>query len=151
MSKKLISKPALCVNCRICEMSCSLQKSGMFNPVKASIWTRRNENGRDAPMFCRHCLVPPCAKACPVEEGKPILREKETGIVRFSVNNCTGCHECVGACPFDAMRIDPHTEQVFKCDLCDGDPECVKWCPTGAIQYVDTKAIGTVISIDKVK
>ncbi len=149
MPKKLLSKPALCVNCRTCEMSCSLEKSGMFNPVKARIWIQKNKKGLDAPMICRHCLAPPCEKACPVEEEKPILRDKQTGIVRVSLKTCIGCYECVSACPFGAMRVDPHTGQVFKCDLCDGDPECVKWCPTGAIQYVDTKAIGTVSSADK--
>jgi anaerobic carbon-monoxide dehydrogenase iron sulfur subunit len=149
MPKKLLSKPALCVNCRICEMSCSLEKSGMFSPVKARIWIQKNKKGLDAPMICRHCLVPPCEKACPVEEDKPIWRDKETGIVRVSAKNCIGCYECVQACPFGAMRIDPHTGQVFKCDLCDGDPECAKWCPTGAIQYVDAKAFGTVSSIEK--
>jgi len=145
MSKKLISKPALCVNCRICEMACAHQKSGVFSPVKARIWIDKNEKGLNEPVICRHCLRPPCARACPSEKGIPIQRDRKTGIVRFSNENCVGHHACIGACPFGAMRIDPHTGQVFKCDLCGGDPECVKWCPTGALQYVDVKAIGTVI------
>ena len=150
MSKKLLSKPALCVNCRICEMSCSLEKTGMFNPVKARVWINKNKHGQDAPMICRHCLVPPCEKACPVEGEKPIQRDNNKGIVNFSIKNCIGCYECVKACPFGAMRLDPNTGQVFKCDLCGGDPECAKRCPTGAIQYVDTKTIGAVSAADKV-
>ena len=59
-------------------------------------------------------------------------------------------YECVKACPFGAMRVDPHTGHVFKCDLCEGDPECAKWCPTGALQFVDTKTIGTLSSAGKV-
>jgi|YNPBryantNP2012_1023418.scaffolds.fasta_scaffold01381_5 carbon-monoxide dehydrogenase iron sulfur subunit len=150
MARKLICKPALCVNCRTCEMSCSLEKSGMFNPVKARIWIQKSKKGFYTPMICRHCLEPPCEKACPVEEGKPIWRDKKTGIVHVFTRNCIGCYECVAACPFGAMRIDPHTGGVFKCDLCQGDPVCAKWCPTGAIQYVDTKALGTLASIDKI-
>ena len=47
MGKKFISKPALCVSCRICEMSCSLEKTGTFNPVKAMPctnvrWVKKN-------------------------------------------------------------------------------------------------------------
>jgi len=150
MSMKLVSKPALCVNCRICEMSCSLQKTGTFNPVKARIWIHRSKKGLDTPMICRHCLVPPCEAACPVEGEKPIWRDKTTGIVHLSLKRCIGCYECVKACPFGAVRIDPHSGQVLKCDLCGGDPECAKWCPTGAVQYVDTKAIGTLNATDTV-
>jgi anaerobic carbon-monoxide dehydrogenase iron sulfur subunit len=130
-------------------MACSLEKAGMFNPVKARIWIQRNKKGQDAPMICRHCVNPPCAKACPVEVDKPIQRDKETGIVSLNFATCIGCYECVTKCPFGAIRVDPHTEEVFKCDLCGGDPECVKWCPTGAIQYVDTKAVGTIRAKDK--
>ena len=68
----------------------------------------------------------------------------------LDLKTCIGCHDCVVACPFGAMRIDPHDDQVFKCDLCGGDPECAKWCPTGAIQCVDAKAYGTVSAVDKV-
>lgn len=150
MPKKLICKPALCVNCRMCEMACALEKSGIFSPVKARIWIHKSKKGQDTPMICRHCLEPPCEKACPVTEGKPIRRDRETGIVRLTPKNCIGCYECVAACPFGAMRIDPHTGQVFKCDLCEGDPECVKWCPTGALQFVDTKTIGSLTVVEKI-
>ena len=131
-------------------MACALEKTGMFSPVKSRIWILHNKKGVDTPMICRQCLHPPCEKACPVEDEKPIRKDKKTGIVSFSAETCIGCYECVKACPFGAMRIDPHTGQVFKCDLCGGDPECVKWCPTGAIQYVDTKAIGTLSAMDKI-
>jgi len=144
MSKKLYARPALCVNCRICEMACALEKTGLFTPVKARVWIHRNKRGQDSPMICRHCLTPPCEAACPVHGQKPIRRDKETGIVRFFLTGCIGCYECVKACPFGAMRVDPHTGHVFKCDLCDGDPECARWCPTGALQFVDTKALGTL-------
>ncbi len=148
--KRLHSRPALCVNCRICVMSCSLEKSGVFNPAKARIWIHRNKKGQDAPMNCRHCINAPCEKSCPVEVDKPIWRDNEAGIVRIALQTCIGCYECVEACPFVAMRVDAVTSQVFKCDLCEGDPECVKWCPTGAIRYADTKAIGALTAAEKV-
>ena len=150
MSKTLFTRPSLCVNCRICEMACSLSKTGMFNPVKSRVWIQRDKEGLNVPMICRHCLSPPCEKACPVEGEKPIFRDKETGIVHFSSENCIGCYECVKACPFGAIRVDPEVEQVFKCDLCGGDPECAKWCPTGAIRYVERRTIGTLSAVDRV-
>lgn len=146
MRKKLSTKPSLCVNCRICEMTCSFNKTGTFNPVKARIWTHRNHKGVDMPMICRQCTSPPCEKACPVGA---ISRDNESGIVRISLEECIGCYECVKACPFSAIRVDPEG-QVFKCNLCGGDPECVKWCPTGAIKYVDVGAIGTLSATHRV-
>jgi carbon-monoxide dehydrogenase iron sulfur subunit len=146
MRNKLISRPRLCVNCRICEMACSLSKTGVFNPVKARIWIHRNKKGSDMPMICRHCTSPLCEKACPVGA---ILIDNENGIVRVSLEDCIGCYECVKACPFSAIRVDPDSGYVFKCDLCGGDPECVKWCPTEAIKYVGQGAIGTWSAVDK--
>lgn len=146
----LVSKPALCVGCRMCEMSCALEKSGMFNPVKARVWIHRNKKRLDTPMICRHCLKPPCDESCPVKGERPIRRDQESGIVRLHLQHCIGCYECVSACPFGAMRVDPHSGDVFKCDLCEGDPECAKWCPTGALQYVERKAMGTLSAQDKV-
>ncbi|MFO7962338.1 MAG: 4Fe-4S dicluster domain-containing protein [Desulfobacterales bacterium] len=149
MANKLISKPDLCVNCRMCEMACSLMKTGMFNPAKARIWIYQNHKDTVYPMICRHCVSPPCEKACPVEGKKPIRRSKESGIVFMVPEGCIGCYECVGACPFNAIRIDPETDAVIKCDLCGGDPECAKWCPTGALQYVDTKAMTALKASEK--
>ena len=79
-----------------------------------------------------------------------IFRDNETGIVRISMEDCIGCYECVKACPFGAIRIDPEEETVFKCDLCEGDPECAKWCPTGAIKYVERRNVATLSAIEKV-
>ena len=147
---KLFARPHLCVNCRICEMICSLENSGMFTPAKARIWIDRNKKGQDTPMICRHCLNPPCKEACQVDGEKPIQRDDKTGIVKFDSEKCDNCHTCVDACPFQAIRIDKNTGQINKCNLCNGDPACVKWCPTGAIQVIDSKAIGAVVAIEKI-
>jgi Fe-S-cluster-containing hydrogenase component 2 len=51
-----------------------------------------------------------------------------TGAVVINDDVCTGCLDCVDACPFDAIPVGPNNE-VLKCDLCGGDPLCVKYCP----------------------
>jgi Fe-S-cluster-containing dehydrogenase component len=33
------------------------------------------------------------------------------------------------------MKYDERHKNVFKCDLCDGDPICVKFCQYDAIRY----------------
>ncbi len=140
MGNKLLISPDLCVSCRICEMSCSLEKSGMFNPVKSRIRIKKNKKLQYVPFVCRQCKSAPCEKACPVKDSKPIQRDRDANIVRLDLENCDNCYECVDACSFGAMRIDPHSKQLFKCDLCNGDPECVKWCPTGAIVFTEKEA-----------
>lgn len=143
MPGKLVADPNLCVNCRMCEMACSLEKTSTFNPSKARIWIDRWEEGAFVQIHCRHCVSAPCETACPVQEPKPIRRDPVAGIVRLDPQRCIGCCECLRACPFGAMRFDSEEGRAFKCDLCGGDPECVKWCPTGAIRFLDTKVIGT--------
>ena len=43
-------------------------------------------------------------------------------------SKCTGCGDCVRACPGKVMRLHPRTSKAMVCDLCGGEPECVKAC-----------------------
>lgn len=48
---------------------------------------------------------------------------------------CLGCGDCVEACPYDAMRLDPETGlPVVLTDRCVGCGKCVKACPRGIIE-----------------
>ena len=47
---------------------------------------------------------------------------------------------CVHACPFGNAVWDEASTKVLKCDYCAGDPACAKFCPTGAIEWVDDVA-----------
>lgn len=129
--KKLVSEPFRCVNCRICEMACSLAKAGLFSPAKARIWIHHDQEGAAIPMICRHCKSSACQKACPV--GSISMNDKD--IVILDAEGCIRCYQCVTACPFSALKVDCFTGDAIKCDTCDGDPECVKWCPSGAIIF----------------
>ena len=140
MKKLFRTHPELCTGCRICEMACSFARSGEFGPFKSAIWIWKDEEkGIDLPVFCRHCLRPPCQKVCPVgaPQDGPIRRDSQSGAVILSTSNgCIGCLECLRTCPFAAIRMDPQKEELVKCDLCGGQPQCVEWCPTGAIRFV---------------
>ena len=57
-----------------------------------------------------------------------------------TVDKCIGCKMCMNACPLGNISFHPTLRKVFKCDLCGGDPECAKFCPSGAIQFVETDA-----------
>lgn len=144
MGKILNITKELCVGCRLCELACSLRKVGMFSPFNSAIWVYREDcKGIDFPVVCRQCKWAPCIEACPVEEPKPIVKDKQTGAVLIlSDNGCIGCYECVRACPFGAIRIHPDGNQLVICDLCGGEPECVQWCPTSAISFVVPSLVG---------
>ncbi len=44
--------------------------------------------------------------------------------------------------PCGAPAVDPLTGEVFKCDLCGGDPVCTQVCPSEAIQYLKADRVG---------
>lgn len=123
--KVLWSDPELCIGCQMCELMCSLQKTGTFNPYRARIKvTKVPEEGLNFPVICRQCKKAKCQLACP--EGA-LERDPQTEAVVLNEAKCIGCHACVAACPFGAIQVSPKGE-VLKCDLCEGDPTCVQFC-----------------------
>ncbi len=148
MKKRIVINPEVCNGCRICNMACSLKKSGKFNPFCTGIWIESDDGtGANTPALCRQCLNPLCVKTCPAESvwdqktpfDSPIYRDPATGVIQLDSKKetCIGCMECMHACPFGAIRIVPEDLSLVKCDLCGGDPECVRFCPTGAVQFVE--------------
>jgi Fe-S-cluster-containing dehydrogenase component len=41
------------------------------------------------------------------------------------------------ACPFGNAVYDAASGSVLKCDTCGGSPECVRFCPNGALEFVE--------------
>ena len=156
MRKVLDVDKALCVGCRLCEMACSLNRTGVFSLSKSAIQIIVDDHeGTYTVVVCRQCKNAPCVKAChiSVEAGKPIIRDEKTGIVRITSNEqCIGCYECVRACPFGAIHIGPEDDKLVMCDLCDGQPECVRWCPPpGAIRFIPISMMGVSKAVTSVK
>jgi carbon-monoxide dehydrogenase iron sulfur subunit len=128
---------AACTGCRICEMVCSLSHTGTCWPERARLRVLSEElDGRvdSVPVLCMQCEVPACRLACPTGatfEGGP------AGALLVAAEKCIGCSGCVWACPFGASALDPATRVAHRCDQCEGDPRCVRYCPTGALRYVE--------------
>ncbi len=138
--KALFLEPAKCTGCLQCEMACSYENEGVFNPAKSRIKVFAfHEEGRFAPYTCTQCTEAWCLHACPVEA---IVLDAESGVKHVRDDACVGCKVCTIACPFGTVNYNADTGKVIKCDLCGGDPWCVKACPTGAITYVDADATG---------
>ena len=140
MLKALQIEAGKCTNCMQCELACSFQAEGVFNPAKSRIKVFSfHEQGRFVPYTCTQCAEAWCMTACPVDA---ISINAATGAKVVSNDMCVGCKVCTIACPFGTVNYSRDTGKVIKCDLCDGDPACAKACPTGAITYVDADWTG---------
>ena len=140
MHRMLHIEPSLCTGCLQCEMACSYEHEGEFNPARSRIRVFEFEHGRTSvPYTCTQCVEAWCMKACPTAA---ISVNTELGAKLVSPEACVGCKACVSACPFGTIEFNPVSGKVDKCDLCGGDPKCVSACPTDAITYVDAGASG---------
>lgn len=130
-----------CTGCRICELACSLLNVGESNPSKSRIRIVKIEEEAEAlpiPVVCMMCVEPACKAVCPMGA---ISDDPSTGARVIDEKKCIGCSACVYACPFGAITVDRSVGHSFTCNLCDGDPACVKFCPTDALQYIDSDEV----------
>jgi formate dehydrogenase iron-sulfur subunit len=86
---------------------------------------------------CKHCVKAGCLEVCPT--GAIIRTEFDTVVIQSDV--CNGCRDCIGACPFGVIDINPASGTAQKCTLCYDrlqagmEPACSKACPTDSIQF----------------
>jgi Fe-S-cluster-containing hydrogenase component 2 len=119
-----------CTGCRNCELGCSAVQTKTFNPARSRITILKNEQESTiVPMVCLQCDP----------TGAIVRNEHETLYVHS--DDCIGCGNCVTACLYGGIEIDPMTKKAIKCDLCGGNPACVKACDYGAIEHVGGKAV----------
>jgi carbon-monoxide dehydrogenase iron sulfur subunit len=139
MQKVILVDQDKCTGCRLCEMVCSVKHEGVSNPSRARISVLKwFQEGFFMPMVCQQCMEAPCVAVCPKDA---LSRDEELGTVKLNYDLCIGCKMCVTACPFGGMGIDTVSNEVVKCDLCDGDPQCVRFCFPGALQFVEANAV----------
>ena len=144
---RIRARSAACTGCRMCEMACSVEKTGRFSSRSARIWIETDARvGKDLPHVCQQNIRacrggdnpdPRCIDACPEAKAPdpPIYWDEELALVVLTPKaECMTCLACVEACRFGAIRVDPSNETLIKCDLCGGEPECVTLCVTEAIQ-----------------
>jgi Fe-S-cluster-containing hydrogenase component 2 len=133
MRKRILADISLCSGCRYCELVCSYHHYQKYNPKLSRIRVAKDdEKGMDAPLVCRQCRICIPAQKCPVDA----IERNSSGAV-IILETCTGCGECISACPFASVSWNPVEEKPLICNLCEGEPSCVRKCPTGALIYED--------------
>ncbi|MBX3664708.1 MAG: molybdopterin-dependent oxidoreductase [Burkholderiales bacterium] len=134
-----------CTGCKSCEAACKQEhRLGPGEYRNKVVWASALEEEAGLAFLtltCQHCERPACLRACPVNP-KAITKDPATGIVRVDESRCTGCGECVMACPYSAMGYDPKGHHAVKCDLCverraegAATTACTSVCPTQAIRF----------------
>ncbi len=155
---------SVCIGCKACEVACKnwnglSSRNGGVNTLSGDSYdnTRRLDgqhwrhvkfieqfsedrtNGRWLMMsdVCKHCVQAGCLEVCPT--GAIMRTEYDTVVIQADV--CNGCRDCIGACPFGVIDINPVNNTAMKCTLCYDrlhrgmEPACAQACPTASIQF----------------
>jgi len=135
--KVLRITPQRCTGCMRCEIACSYEQSGVFQPAKSVIRISPFEAHTSyAPYTCTQCDEAWCMVACPVNA----ITISPVGAKVILNDLCVGCKLCTIACPYGTVFYDPDTDKATKCNLCAGAPACASACPTQAIEYVEAES-----------
>jgi formate dehydrogenase iron-sulfur subunit len=156
---------SVCIGCKACEVACKewnqlpSKPRGFLGESLDNTGTLDGQNWRHVKFIdnvpdeklgvgngkafllmsdvCKHCTHASCMDVCPT--GAIIRTEFDTVFIQQSV--CNGCRECIAACPYDVIDIDPDRNVARKCTLCYDrlqggmTPACAKACPTESIQF----------------
>jgi Fe-S-cluster-containing hydrogenase components 1 len=89
-------------------------------------------------LLCNHCDNAPCMAACRFSA----IYKRDDGLVIIDPTKCTGCKDCVDACPYAAIYFNDGLNLAQKCTGCAHlldsgwkEPRCVDACPTLALQF----------------
>lgn len=137
-----------CTGCRACEAACKLENrlgEGIFR--NRVFWIPPAEEGGRFEFMttvCQQCTRPACLRAC---GAAAISKDPETGVVTIDDRICTGCQECVLACPYGAISFDHRRHKAEKCNLCTDrrqqglEPACAAACPGRAIAFGEREVL----------
>jgi tetrathionate reductase subunit B len=151
-----------CNGCYNCQIACKDEHCGNDwtpyakpQPETGQFWMKMNEFVRGnapqvkmsyVPVMCQHCDDAPCIAAC--DDGG--ITRRDDGLVIINPKTCTGCMNCVDACPYGAIYFNSHLSLAQKCTGCAHlldrgwtEPRCVDACPTGALMFGEESDLST--------
>lgn len=124
-----------CTGCKLCQLACSAEHEGVFNPEKARLKITHEYSDAGIHISSKYCtFCKKCEKACPVgaisNNGRWMIVDHD---------KCIGCGTCVKTCPQQVIFLNANKKSII-CDLCGGSPKCVEWCPKGVISLKERVA-----------
>lgn len=152
--KVFVVNSSICNGCYNCQIACKDEHCGNDwspyakpQPDTGQFWLKMNEFVRGNvpqvkmsyyPVMCQHCEDAPCIAAC--EHGD--IYRRDDGLVVIDPKECSGCMNCVDACPYGAIYYNETLRIAQKCTGCAHlldrgwtEPRCVDACPTGALMF----------------
>jgi len=131
-----------CVGCSACVIGCKTEnavpeggfRDWIVSETSGGFPNLATENRSER---CNHCANAPCIDNCPT--GASHRGAGDT--VQIDRNKCTGCKNCIAACPYGARFV--HSGGfIDKCTFCahlgGGTTSCAEICPTECIHFGDT-------------
>ena len=158
MGKKVfVIDLSICNGCYTCQFMCKDEHAGNDwtpiakpQPEVGQFWLKLEEKVRGSvpkvkvayrPHLCMHCDNAPCIEACKVNGAK---YKRDDGLVIIDPTKCTGCRNCVDACPYKAIYFNEDLNIAQKCTGCAhlldngwSEPRCADACPTLALRFMD--------------
>jgi Fe-S-cluster-containing dehydrogenase component len=89
---------------------------------------------------CQHCIDAPCISVCPIDGA---IYTRDDGLVIIDPQKCSGCRNCIDACPYKAIFFNDDFHIAQKCTGCahlvDRNEvfagRCADACPMDAIKF----------------
>ena len=162
--KAFVIDLSICNGCYCCQIACKDEHVGNDwtpyakpQPDTGQFWLKMDEKVRGTvpkvkvsytPMLCTHCDDAKCMKVC---QPNAIYR-REDGMIIIDPAKCTGCKDCLDACPSHSIYFNEDLNIAQKCTGCshlidDGwdVPRCVDSCPTEAMRYGEESELKELI------
>ncbi len=147
---------SICNGCYNCQIACKDEHvSNDWTPYAkpepevGQFWLKLHETVRGqvprvkvayVAHLCNHCDHAPCMAACRFEA----IYKRKDGLVIIDPAKCTGCRDCVDACPYGAIYFNDGLNLAQKCTGCAHlldsgwkEPRCVDACPTLALKFME--------------
>ncbi len=162
--KAIVIDISKCNGCYNCQIACKDEHVGNDwtpyakpQPDTGHFWMKLHESVRGSvPKVkmsylatpCMHCQNAPCMPAC--QPGA--IYRREDGLVIIDPVECTGCMNCVDACPYEAIYFNEGLTLAQKCTGCAHlldqgwkEPRCVDACATGALLFGEEAELAGLI------
>src|SRR3989304_1415440 len=94
-----------CIGCHSCTVACKQENDAPLGAPWMKVFAiGPRGNFPDVqmcffPRTCMHCDHPSCLDACPTSA----ISKREDGLVLVEEKRCSGCKDCMLACPYHAL------------------------------------------------
>jgi tetrathionate reductase subunit B len=156
---------AKCNGCHCCQIACKDEHVANDwtpyakpQPDTGQFWLKQNEFVKGTvpkvkvhylPILCMHCDDAPCMTSCPIEGA---IYKRDDGLVIIDPEKCTGCKNCVDACPYHTIFFNEGLNIAQKCTGCAHlldsgwkEPRCADACPTLALRFGEESELRALI------